>query len=84
MVEIEIGHCYYWILKQSRHDFFHDYYWILNSQDMIRILNGQDMISQVNIYVMGIVWILCNPYVWRSKFNRGSYSFVKNLLHKFV
>ena len=59
MVEIEIGHCYYWILKQSRHDFFHDYYWILNSQDMIRILNGQDMISQVNI----MLWVLYGYYV---------------------
>ena len=29
MVEIEIGHFYYWILKQSRHDLFHDYCWIL-------------------------------------------------------
>ena len=29
MVEIEPGHWYYWILKQSGHDFFHDYYWIL-------------------------------------------------------
>ena len=38
----------------------------LNSQDMIRIL--EDMISQVNIYVMDIVWILCDVYVWRSKF----------------
>ena len=40
----------------------------LNSQDMIRFLNSQDMISQVNIYVMDIVWILCDVYVWRSKF----------------
>ena len=31
-------------------------------------LNSQDMISQVNIYVMDIVWILCDVYVWRSKF----------------
>ena len=29
MAEIEPGHCYYWILKQSGQDFFHDYYWIL-------------------------------------------------------
>ena len=29
MVEIEPGHCYYWILKQSGHDYFHDYCWIL-------------------------------------------------------
>ena len=31
MVKIEPGHChcYYWILKWSGHDFFHDYYWIL-------------------------------------------------------
>ena len=59
MVEIEPGHCYYWILK---------------SQDTITFmisagsLNSQDMISQVNIYMMDIVWILCVVYVWRSKF----------------
>ena len=40
------------------------------------------MISQVNIYMMDIVWILRDVYVWRSKFN-VLYSFVKNLLHKF-
>ena len=45
MVELEPGHCY------------------LNSQDMISFmittgsLNSQDMISQVNIYLMDIVWI---------------------------
>ena len=36
MVEIEPGHCYYWTLKQSGHDFFYDYYGSLNSPDMIR------------------------------------------------
>ena len=46
----------------------------LNSQDMISFivttgsLNIQDMISQVNIYVMDIAWILCDVYVWKSKF----------------
>ena len=46
----------------------------LNSQDIISFMittgssNSQDMISQVNIYVMDIVWILCDVYVWRSKF----------------
>ena len=67
MVEIDPGHYYYWIIKQSGHDHFHDYYWILR-QDMIRIFNGQDMISQVNIYVMDIVWILCDFFgaVWRK------------------
>ena len=59
MVEIEPGHCYYWILKQSGHDYFHDYYWSLNSQDII---------SQVNIHVMDIVWILCDVYARRSNF----------------
>ena len=45
MVELEPGHCY------------------LNSQDMISFmittgsLNSQYMISQVNIYLMDIVWI---------------------------
>ena len=47
MVEIEPGHCFYWIL--------------INSQGMISFmittgsLNSQDMISQVNTYVMDIV-----------------------------
>ena len=36
----------------------------------------QGMIFQVNIYVMDIVWMLCDVYEWRSKFNRGSYGFV--------
>ena len=55
----------------------------LNRQDMIYFmittgsLNSQDMISQVNIYVIDIVWILCDVYVWSSKFNRGSYGFLK-------
>ena len=40
----------------------------LNSQDIIGFLNSQDMISQVNIYVMDIVWILCDVYMWRSQF----------------
>ena len=68
MVEIDPGHCYYWPL---------------NSQDMISFmittgsLNSQDMISQVNIYVMDMVWLLCDVYVWRSKFNRRSYGFLK-------
>ena len=31
----------------------------LNSQDMIGFLNSEDMVSQVNIYVMDSVWILC-------------------------
>ena len=68
MVEIELGHCYYWVLKQSGHNFFHDYYWILKQSDMI---------SQVNIYTIDIVWILCDVYAWWSKFNRGSHGFVK-------
>ena len=31
-------------------------------------LNSENMISQVNIYVVDIVWILCDVYVCRSKF----------------
>ena len=49
----------------------------LNIQDMIGSFSSQVMISQVNIYVMDIVWILCDVYVWRSKFSRRSYGFVK-------
>ena len=40
----------------------------LNSQGMIRFLNSKDMISQVKVYMMDIVWILCDAYVRRSKF----------------
>ena len=58
----------------------------LNSQGMISFmittgsLNSQDMISQVNVYVMDILWILSDVYVWRSIFNRGLNGFVKKLL----
>ena len=43
--------------------------WPKLSQATVTIgpLNSQDMISKVNIYVMDIVWILCNVYVF--KFN---------------
>ena len=53
--------------------------WIsLNSQDMISfmittgsltlrkllgLLSSEDMVSQVNIYVMNVVWMLCDVYV---------------------
>ena len=63
MVEIEPGHCYYWILKQSEHYYFHDYYWPLNSKYMIRIFKQ----SRHNFsgkhsfdgYCMDIMWCLC-------------------------
>ena len=55
----------------------------LNSQDMIRILKREDTISQINIYVMDIVWMLCDAYVWRSKF-MVLQSFFENLLRRFV
>ena len=48
----------------------------LNNKDMIRIFS-QGIISQVSIYVMDVVWVLSDFYVWRSEFNRGSYGFVK-------
>ena len=54
------------ILKQSGQISFMITTGSLNSQDMIRIL--EDMISQVNIYVVDIVRILCDVYVWKSKF----------------
>ena len=41
--------------------------WILK-QDMIGILKQWRHNSQVNIYVVDIVWILCDVYVWGSKF----------------
>ena len=69
IVEIEPGHCYYWILKRSGHDFFHDYYWILKQ-------SGHEFVRQK---FMDYIWILCDVYVWRSKFSRGSYGFVKLL-----
>ena len=40
----------------------------LNSRTWLGFLNSQDLISQVNMYVVDIVWILCNGYVWRLKF----------------
>ena len=43
-------------------------------------LNSQGMISQVNVYMMNIVWTFSDVYVWKSIFNRGSYGFVKELL----
>ena len=72
MVEIQPGHCFYWAP---------------NIQDMISLtvrtwlgsLNSQEMISQVNIYVINIAWILCYFYLFRSEFNRGSDGFVKIL-----
>ena len=42
------------ILKQSGHDFFYDYYWVLKQSGH----DSEDMISQVNIYVIDIVWVL--------------------------
>ena len=48
----------------------------LNNKDMIRIFH-QGIISQVSIYVMDVVWVLSNFYVWWSEFNRESYDFVK-------
>ena len=79
MVEIEPGHWYYCILKLSRHISFMIITGYLNSQDMIRILKQSDTISLVNIYVVDIVWILCDVYMWRPKFNRGWYDFVRLL-----
>ena len=52
MVEIEPGHCYYWILKQSEHDYFHDYYWSLKSKHF----SGKHSFDG---YCMGIMWCLC-------------------------
>ena len=42
-------------------------------------LNSKDKISLVKINVMDIVWMLCDIYVWRLKFNIRSYGFVKLL-----
>ena len=63
MVDIGPGHCYYWILQQSGHDYFYYYYWSLNSQYMIKILKQ----SRHNFsgkhscdgYCMDIMWCLC-------------------------
>ena len=70
MVEIESGHCYYWIFSLA----------MISFMITTGSLNSQDMISQVNIYVMDMVWLLCDVYVWRSKFNRWSYGFLKLFL----
>ena len=39
--------------------------WAWSKLITVGSLNSQDMISQVNIYVMGIIWILCDVYMWR-------------------
>ena len=50
----------------------------LNFQDMISFmittgsLNNQDMISPINNYVMDIIYMLCEVYLSRSKFNKES------------
>ena len=53
----------------------------LNSQDMIKILknSGHDF-SGKRLCDGYHTEILCDVYVWRSIFNRGSYGFVKRLL----
>ena len=55
----------------------------LNSQDMTSFmittgsLNSQDMISQVEIYVVDIVWILCDVYMWGVKIQQRVIWFCK-------
>ena len=53
-------HDYYWILKQSGYDLFHDYYWILR---LIRILNQwrHDFSGKhlCDGYCMDVMWCLC-------------------------
>ena len=64
MVEIEPDRSYYWMLKHSGYYFFYDYYRILKHSGHDQ--DPQGLISQVNIYVIDMVWILCDVYVWRS------------------
>ena len=68
MGEIEIGHCYYWILKQSGHDFCHDYYWILKQSGNDRILKqwGHDFSGKHLCvgYCMDIMWYLMNYLIF--------------------
>ena len=40
----------------------------LTLRKLLGLLSSEDMVSQVNIYVMNIVWMLCDVYVERSKF----------------
>ena len=69
MVEIESGHCCYWILDQ---DMIFFSWWLLDSQDMmIKIHKRSRHDFSGNIYVIDIVWISCDVYVCRSKFNIG-------------
>ena len=66
-----------WSFKSLDHFLLFDWAWSswarplligsLNSQDMTRILI-QWRYDKVNIYVVDIVWILCDVYAWRSKF----------------
>ena len=78
MVEIEPGRCSIGSLNSQNMISFMITTGSLNSQDMIRILkqSGHDFSDK---HVMDIVWTLCDVYVWRLKFNRGSYDFVKVL-----
>ena len=54
MAEIEPSRCYYWILKQSGHDFFHDYYWILKQSG--HGFSGKHLYDG---YCIGIMWCIC-------------------------
>ena len=63
MVEIKLGHYYYWICKQSRMISFMITTGPLNSQDMIRIVKQSKHDFSGNIYVMDIMWILCDVHV---------------------
>ena len=54
MVKSEPGHCFYWILKQSGHDFFDDYYWILKQSR--HDFSGKHLCDG---YCMDITCIMC-------------------------
>ena len=63
IVEIESGHCYYWILSQDLFFFFMITAGSLNSQGMIRIhKQSRHDFSGKNLcdgYCMDIMWYLC-------------------------
>ena len=61
MAEIESDNCYSWILKNQDIISFMIAIGYLNNH-VLWSFNSQDMICQVNIYVVDIVWILCDAY----------------------
>ena len=50
-------------LEQFDYSSLLTFFYCLIGHDQIGFLNTEDMISQVNIYVMDVAWILCDVFV---------------------